>query len=136
VVVREAHDVDLPAIEEVQIAAGRTESLDSVGAAIGDQERFIVVAEVAGAVVGWAKTHRYARPDGAAPAGHYLGGVTVSPAWRRRGVATALTEARMCWIADRTHRAYYLVNAQNRASIALHERWASPRWRGRRRSTG
>jgi ribosomal protein S18 acetylase RimI-like enzyme len=83
----------------------------------------VVVAEVGGDVVGWAKTHLYPVPDGAAPAGHYLGGVTVRPDARRRGVGRALTDARMAWVGLRAARVHYLVNAQNQVSIAMHERW-------------
>lgn len=132
VTVRVAAVDDLPAIERVQDAAGQALLLDGIRAAILDGERQVLVAEVAGDesgsdgladVVGWAKTHRHPWNDGGAPAGHYLGGVTVDPAWRRRGVATALTDVRMAWIAGRADRAFFVVNARNAASIALHERW-------------
>ncbi|MEG3615883.1 GNAT family N-acetyltransferase [Isoptericola haloaureus] len=121
--VRRAREDDLLAIEEVQEAAGRGELLDGVRAALHDPQRLVVVAEAAGAVVGWAKTHVHATSDGVAPAGHYLGGVTVAPAWRRRGVGTALTATRMDWLARRTGRVHYVVNAANTASIALHAPW-------------
>ncbi|PRZ07026.1 ribosomal protein S18 acetylase RimI-like enzyme [Isoptericola sp. CG 20/1183] len=130
VAVRVATVDDLPAVERVQDAAGQTLLLDGIRAAILDSGRQVLVAETGAAgdderaaVVGWAKTHLHPRSDGVAPAGHYLGGVTVHPAWRRCGVATALTEARMGWIAGRAARAFYVVNARNTASIALHERW-------------
>ncbi|WP_277208625.1 GNAT family N-acetyltransferase [Isoptericola croceus] len=128
VTVRPATVDDLPAVERVQDAAGQALLLDGIRAAILDSGRLVIVAEADGAeagrvVVGWAKTHLYPRPDGVAPAGHYLGGVTVHPAWRRRGVATALTEVRMAWIGTGTNRAFYVVNAGNAASIALHKRW-------------
>ncbi|MFV2145274.1 hypothetical protein [Isoptericola sp. G70] len=32
-------------------------------------------------------------------------------------------EARIAWIAERADRAFYVVNARNAASVALHERW-------------
>jgi ribosomal protein S18 acetylase RimI-like enzyme len=121
--VRGATARDLTAIARVQDAAGQSLLLDGIRAAILDSGRLVVVAEAGGGVVGWAKTHLYPQADGAAPAGHYLGGVTVHPQWRRRGVATALTEARMAWIGDRTDRAHLVVNAGNSASIALHARW-------------
>jgi GNAT superfamily N-acetyltransferase len=77
-------------------------------------------AQADGALLGYAKTHRYPAPDGAAPAGHYLGGIVVRPAARRRGVGRALTEARLAWIWERADAAYYLANARNTASVALH----------------
>jgi ribosomal protein S18 acetylase RimI-like enzyme len=58
---------------------------------------------------------------GTAPAGWYLTGVLVDPAWRRRGVATVLTRARLEWIKERAECAYYVANARNRVSIALHQ---------------
>ena len=121
--VRRATIVDLPAIEEIQDVAGQSLLLDGIRAAILDSGRLVVVAEAGGAVVGWAKTHHHPGADGVAPAGQYLGGVTVHPAWRRRGFAVALTAARMAWIGGRSDRAHLVVNARNRASIALHDRW-------------
>ncbi|MCO4262536.1 GNAT family N-acetyltransferase [Pseudarthrobacter sp. MDT3-26] len=61
--------------------------------------------------------------DGPAPSGHYLAGVTVLPAWRRRGVGAALTEARLRWVWARASEAWYVVNADNLVSIELHRRW-------------
>lgn len=114
---RPATPGDLPAVNAVARAAGRPEwaasALDS-GA-----DRLAVVA-VAGALLGAAKTHLYLDHDGDAPAGHYLGGVVVHPAARRRGAGRALTEARLDWIWARADAAYYLANARNAASIALH----------------
>lgn len=127
VTVRAATVDDLAAVERVQDGAGQALLLDGIRAAILDSRRYVVVAVADGAtdgeIAGWAKTHLHPRSDGEAPAGHYLGGVTVVPSWRRRRVATALTEARIAWIAERADRAFYVVNARNAASVALHERW-------------
>ncbi|HEY3575721.1 MAG TPA: GNAT family N-acetyltransferase [Arthrobacter sp.] len=90
---------------------------------ISDPDRHIVVAVTGGSIVGWAKTHLWNYADDQAPAGHYLGGVTVLPQWRRRGIAAALTEARLAWISEREREAWYVVNARNTASIELHRRW-------------
>jgi aminoglycoside 6'-N-acetyltransferase I len=73
--------------------------------------------------VAWAKTHWWDFADGAAPAGHYLAGITVLPAFRRRGLASGLTEARLQWIWERADDAWYVVNARNQASLALHRKW-------------
>ncbi len=121
--VREARASDLAAIERVEDAADRAACPDGVRTAIADPRRLVVVAEVAGTVVGWAKTHHFDLPDGEAPAGHYLAGVTVDPRARRRGVGHALTGARIGWVAGRAARVHYLVNARNTVSLALHERW-------------
>lgn len=96
---------------------------DSYRCVISDPNRLVLVAEAGGTVVGWAKTHFWARGDGPARAGHYLGGVTVDPDWRRQGIGARLTQARLNWIWDRSPLAWYVVNAENSASIELHRRW-------------
>lgn len=124
--VRAAIADDVEIIARVQEAAGRTAHRDGWQRAIASEDRCLLVAEEVGSgtVLGWAQTHHHTEPQDAAPRGHYLGGVTVDPAWRRQGVAAALTDARMRWIADRADEAFYVVNPANRASIDLHRRWA------------
>ncbi|TVU64692.1 GNAT family N-acetyltransferase [Paenarthrobacter nitroguajacolicus] len=136
-VIRPAAKADLPGIVAVDLAAARTSPANagrftsSIQAAIADPERLVLVAELspnvaAGggvAVVGWAKTHLWDFADGPAPAGHYLAGVTVLPDFRRRGLAGELTEARLNWIWQRANEAWYVVNARNQASLALHRGW-------------
>lgn len=122
---------DVEAILRIEVAAGR--SAGSVGSAegyrraIADPDRCVLVAVSDGAehagVVGWAKTHHHVHVADPAPAGHYLAGITVDPSWRRRGIATALTDARLQWIGGRADDAFYVVNLHNRASIDLHTRW-------------
>ncbi|GAB3556617.1 hypothetical protein GCM10027344_02900 [Spelaeicoccus albus] len=79
-----------------------------------------VVAKSDDVLVGWAKTKHFEDPDKAAPAGHYLMGVTVAPNFRRMGVASALVKTRLDWIRQRDNLAYYFTNVSNEASIALH----------------
>lgn len=126
---------DVEAILRIEVAAGRAAA--SVGSAegyrraIADPDRCVLVAvsdeavpdQERAVVVGWAKTHHHVDVADPAPAGHYLAGITVDPSWRRRGVATALTDARLEWIGARADEAFYVVNVQNRASIELHTRW-------------
>lgn len=128
VTVRRATKLDIPGILDVNNQAGRpANTAESLGLTITDPDRLVVVATIrdghAAGLAGWAKTHYWDHPDGAAPAGHYLGGVTVLPEDRRRGVATALTDARLDWIWKRSATAWYVVNADNLSSIALHRRW-------------
>jgi aminoglycoside 6'-N-acetyltransferase I len=40
----------------------------------------------------------------------------VDPAWRRRGIATALTRARLHWVFARADEAFYVARAANIAS--------------------
>ncbi|WP_309074154.1 GNAT family N-acetyltransferase [Paenarthrobacter sp.] len=135
--IRPASQADVPGIIAVDMAAVRTSQAlaerfaASLSAAVADHVRLVVVAEAqddanvggGAGVVGWAKTHHWDYDDGPALAGHYLGGVTVRPDFRRLGVAAELTAARMAWIWERADRAWFVVNVQNEASLALHRKW-------------
>jgi ribosomal protein S18 acetylase RimI-like enzyme len=122
--VRRAVLPDVAAILTVERQCGRSPlGLPAMEAAVIDPDRHVVVASMDGSVIGWAKTHHWDYKDGPAPSGHYLGGVTVLPAWRRRGVGTQLTEARLRWIRTRAAVAWYVVNSGNLPSIELHRRW-------------
>ena len=84
----------------------------------------VFLAEHDGAVVGYGKAG-WCEPRGAqdaAPAGLYLTGVVVAPAWRRRGVGTALTAARLAWARGRAEQVWAFTNARNSGSLALHQR--------------
>lgn len=134
--VRAATGSDIAGIAEVEVAAGRLAEAQTLQfaaplrGAMSDPLRLVLVAEAqpqpgaagGAAVVGWAKTHHWNHADGPAPAGHYLGGLTVLPGFRRRGVAIQLTDARLAWIWERDASAWYVVNARNRASLELHRR--------------
>jgi ribosomal protein S18 acetylase RimI-like enzyme len=90
-------------------------------------DRLLLVAELNSIIVGFARAH-YFKPASLAPAntcpeGWYLTGVIIAPEFRRQGIASALTRARLDWIAKRAGQAYYFANAQNRVSIELHERF-------------
>jgi len=87
----------------------------------------LLVAELDSEVIGFARV-KYFKPASSAspntcPEGWYLTGVIVAPKYRRQGVASALTRARLDWIAKRAGQAYYFANAQNRVSIDLHEQF-------------
>ena len=93
----------------------------------------LCVAQTAGQVVafaraGWhdgptAPSDRSTITEPAATGGWFLLGITVTPPWRRRGIARALTAYRLHWLAQHTDAAYYFVNARNRASIDLHAKF-------------
>src|SRR5262245_40457130 len=84
-------------------------------------DRVLFVAEVEGEFAGYGRMERLdPEPVGdvpAAPAGWYLVGVVVPTRWRRLGVGTELTRARLAWAWDRTDEVWYFVNARNQASI-------------------
>jgi ribosomal protein S18 acetylase RimI-like enzyme len=87
-------------------------------------DRLLVVAERAAEVIGYGRVLRFVpepdAPSDIAPSGYYLMGLVVHPDHRRRGVAAALTQARLEWISSHAEDAWYFANARNAASIALH----------------
>jgi ribosomal protein S18 acetylase RimI-like enzyme len=88
--------------------------------------RLLLVADVAGDVVGYGRVRLFEHPPAApadiAPEGYYLTGVFVHADHRRTGIGRALTEARLAWIAERADEAWFFANALNVASIELHRR--------------
>ncbi len=122
--IRLADGGDLPAIFAINRDSERpSASLEAMAESLVNPQRHWVVAVAEGEIVGWAKTHYWDCVDDPAPAGHYLGGITVHPQWRRRGVGTALTSVRLDWIWARAIDAWYVVNERNHASIELHRGW-------------
>lgn len=117
--IRESTLGDLGHVSAVCNASGRTRWTGEMIAPRID--RVVLVAVTQGEVAGVAKTHLHPNPDGSAPAGHYLGGVVVAPGFRRGGVGSALTRARLEWIWSRASFAYYFTNEHNTASIKMHE---------------
>jgi ribosomal protein S18 acetylase RimI-like enzyme len=85
-----------------------------------EPERLLLVAEQNDAVIGYGRAALWTVVPDDGRDGYYLTGVSVHPDQRRRGVALALTQARMRWIARRAEEAWYFTNAANVASIALH----------------
>lgn len=109
---------DLAAINAVHRACGRREWDAAV---LSDPAALLVaVALVDDGIVAAAKTHFQAEPDSGAPAGFYLGGVSVHPDHRRRGFGRALTQARLDWIWERSNTAYYFTDDTNVASMRMH----------------
>ena len=128
VTVRPANPGDFGAMARIQRRAGRAAHPESYRRAVTDPDVYVVVAECASptgdpVVVGWGQTYHHETATDAAPAGYYLGGVTVDPDWRRRGVAASLTAARVQWVARRADEVFYVVNPRNLASIELHRPW-------------
>jgi ribosomal protein S18 acetylase RimI-like enzyme len=96
-----------------------TETLNAPG------KKLVLVAQVGSGFAGFGRAALISpqpAPYDHVPPGWYLVGVIVDPAYRRRGIASALTRVRLAWIAQRTRAAYYFANSLNRATIDLHER--------------
>ena len=93
-----------------------------------------LIAELSGQIAGVGRATYFEpaedAPENAAPSGFYLLGVNVDPEQRRRGIGRALTQARLTWIARRAPVAWFFTDADNEASIRLHEAF------GFRRNTG
>ena len=88
-----------------------------------DSRQMFVAVKVNGLVIAYGRVMESAAGRETAPgtpAGYYLSGVLVAPAWRRRGIATALTRARLRWVFARADEAFYVAGADNIASLHLH----------------
>ena len=95
---------------------------EQFAADISGEQRQIFVAKGNGQVVAYGRVIELATDEAApgTPAGYYLSGVLVDPAWRGRGIATALTRARLRWAFARTGTVFYVTGADNAASLHLH----------------
>ncbi len=131
--IRRARLEDVESIARISLAReGKGDPVDvrrrirnEVAATLEGQAAWVVyVAEVDGQVVGYGRARLLdPEPEGDAPIGPpgwYLVGVVVDPAFRRRGIAHALTRARIAWVHERADTLYYFVHGVNRASIDLH----------------
>jgi ribosomal protein S18 acetylase RimI-like enzyme len=89
---------------------------------ITDDLRQMFVAKANGQVVGYGRVLKRAAGEAGpgTPAGFYLSGVLVDPAWRGQGIATELTRARLRWAFARTGTVFYVTGADNSASLHLH----------------
>lgn len=87
----------------------------------GDR-RQMFVAKANGQVVAYGRVTELAADEAGpqTPAGYYLSGVLAEPALRRRGIALALTRARLRWVFARTDEVFYVAGADNVASLHLH----------------
>jgi len=106
-----------------------------------DDSRQMFVAKANGQVIAYGRVAEMAADEAGpgTPAGCYLTGVLVDPAWRRRGIATALTRARLRWVFARADEAFYLTGADNIASLHLHSAFGFQelkRLRSERSATG
>jgi aminoglycoside 6'-N-acetyltransferase I len=95
---------------------------EQFAADISGERRQMFVAKANGQVVAYGRVLELAADEAGpgTPAGYFLGGVLVDPAWRGRGIATALTRARVSWALARTDTVFYVAGADNTASLHLH----------------
>lgn len=95
---------------------------EQFAADITDELRQMFVAKANGQLVGYGRVMELAADEAGpgTPAGCYLSGVLVDPEWRGRGIATALTRARLRWAFAHTGTVFYVAGADNPASLRLH----------------
>lgn len=95
---------------------------EQFAADVADELRQMFVAKANGQVVGYGRVMELSAGEAGpgTPAGCYLSGVLVDPAWRGRGIATALTRARLRWAFAHADRVFYVTGADNPASLRLH----------------
>jgi GNAT superfamily N-acetyltransferase len=108
------------AVRVLRVKAG--DRGEQFAADITGERRQMFVAKTNGRVVAYGRVLELAAGQAGpgTPAGCYLSGVLVEPVWRGRGVATALTQARLCWAFARTGTVFYVTGADNAASLHLH----------------
>lgn len=125
--------VQIESLTEADVAAAVELAVRVLGVKPGDrgeqfaaditgEQRQMFVAKVNGQVLAYGRILDLAAEEAGpgTPAGYYLGGVLVDPAWRGRGLATALTRARLHWAFARTGTVFYVTGADNAASLHLH----------------
>jgi ribosomal protein S18 acetylase RimI-like enzyme len=95
---------------------------EQFAAAITGEQRQMFVARANGQLVGYGRVLELPAEEAGpgTPAGYYLAGVLVGPAWQNRGIATALTRARLRWAFARTGTVFYVTRADNAVSLHLH----------------
>jgi len=125
VTVTPARPADLPAL--VALAAGQAGSAarwaELLETDLADLDRVLLVGRVGDALAGYGRLAWLDPPASGgegAPAGWYLAGLVVDPAWRGRGVGEALTRARIEHVAGRAGELWYFANAANTVSLVLH----------------
>lgn len=125
-VVAEASECDVPALAMLQTrvrGGSADEWVCSIERARCSARNLVITAKVAGEAVGYAIAGFFPEhPVDHAPAGYYMNGVTVNPAWRRRGVGSLLTRRRMEWVWERGSVIWCVISGRNRASLEMHRK--------------
>lgn len=110
--VRVAAEADIPSILELKGTPSTVpEVREHLARLLLSPRRLYLVAVSQGQVIGWAKACWVRAPAQPlaedAPEGWYLMGSHVREPWRRQGVATALSRARLRWLRARSVEAVF-----------------------------
>jgi ribosomal protein S18 acetylase RimI-like enzyme len=121
-----AQDVNGCVALAAQVADGTGDDWSALfGRDIVRDDRYLAVARTGVEVIAYGRTAWFEpdddAPANAAPAGYYLIGLVVDPNWRRRGIARAITRARLAWVAERAAEAWYFADRDNAVSMRLHD---------------
>lgn len=96
------------------------------GAFISSPDGWMAVAVEDGHVIGYGRVQHQVggvmEADPPLPDGYYLSGVVVAESERRRGIGSAVCDARISWVADRAEGVWFFTNRWNTASRALHRK--------------
>lgn len=127
--IREATRADLDAVALISARRQGSDVAEQRAAlehSFGLPGRELSVAVFESAVIGFGRSSLTEpppdAPPNAVPGGWYLGGLVVSPEFRRRGVGHELTRHRLDRLFAHASRVYYIATAINAPTIALHER--------------
>jgi aminoglycoside 6'-N-acetyltransferase I len=118
-------EADVASAVELAVRVLRVKADDrgeQFAADIADELRQMFVAKANGQVVGYGRVMELSAGEAGpgTPAGCYLSGVLVDPRWRGRGIATAVTRARLRWAFAHTDTVFCVTGADNPASLRLH----------------
>lgn len=123
-VVRRGAEADLAAAAALSLLVdqGTVEQWHTrLGRDVAQPRRALVVAEVEGELVGYARLgHVVPGPTDTAPEGTYLTGLVVAPAWRRCGVGAALVLEACAVAAQQAEVLWSYYDEDNLAAADLH----------------
>lgn len=126
--IREAETSDIPACAAM-IAAHESSDVkywqDRFEIDLANPRRKFLVATFNEEVVGYGHTVHHDRAttnEESAPSGYFLSGLLVSPEFRRSGIGSSLTGARIDLLRPDAERIYYYADPENVETISMHAR--------------